>query len=556
MTTPVPVDDASGSEPTVADVPYWFHERATTVGDDSAGEALLPHPRPHPHARQNPHPSAAADAGSLHRPRAHRHKLRNRLLGGGLGAVLVLVLLAVFAVFEPVPFLDDYLKAKVAGQVAAQLACPGSAAPAVRVDVGGGRVLPQLLHDRLSQVHLVVPDTAIGGAQHARVEATLTGVSGLRSSAQRTERIESSTTIAFADMPAPATGPRPAYGRAADGSLTLTVPLTDDLSRGVASVLFLSLSLRGESVIATPRQLLLFKKMIPAGEVSGVTGGVRVTPLPHLPAGLKYTSVSVTNDGVHVGLNGVVVTPLSSLPPVSNGKKVRYSVRNGLLGITSSAIDLEPIFSADVTIWVAPQLQGNKLVMVPQSVTALGEDRPTSDWIASLVLEQIDPASLVTSLPTVPSGVSYKSASVDSQGVKVVVGGVTVSPFSKMPPSGNGLPTTYGAQNGFLTVTTTGMPDTGGRSTITLFSVPRIVGTTMDVSPQQIEVLGARFPAADVLSEIGAQNTTYRLDVLPAGMSYAGVDVPPGGIRVLVSGKNVTLGRGLPGRTCPAPAGH
>jgi hypothetical protein len=100
------------------------------------------------------------------------------------------------------------------------------------------------------------------------------------------------------------------------------------------------------------------------------------------------------------------------------------------------------------------------------------------------------------------------------------------------------------------------MPDTGGRSTITLFSVPRIVGTTMDVSPQQIEVLGARFPAADVLSEIGAQNTTYRLDVLPAGMSYAGVDVPPGGIRVLVSGKNVTLGRGLPGRTCPAPAGH
>jgi hypothetical protein len=116
-------------------------------------------------------------------------------------------------------------------------------------------------------------------------------------------------------------------------------------------------ALRGECVIATQRRLLLFKKMIPAGAVSGVTGGVRVAPLMQLPAGLKYTSVSVGKDGVHVGLGGVVVTPLSGLPPVSSGRKVTYSVRNGLLGITASGIDLESIFSADATIWVAPQLR-------------------------------------------------------------------------------------------------------------------------------------------------------------------------------------------------------
>ena len=525
-------------------VPDWLEQFPVLVGDDFPAE-----PGPWPGAE---HPGGDGGSGQRRRRSRPRRGLR-RLLDVTVGFVGLLIVLAVIAYTMPVPVLDDYLRTQVTSQIAAHLSCAGAAATKAEVSLGPGRVLPQLVHDRLDQVRLTVPDAAVGGAQHAQVQASLTGLTGLRASNQRVEKIDSSTTITFTDMPEPATGPRPTYGHAPDGSLTLTVPMTHGLSDGVSSVLFLTLSLHGENVIATPQKLLLFKKLLPANKVSAVTGGVRVTQLPHLPAGLKYTSVGVAGDGVHVGLGGTVVTPLSSLPSQSNGRAVTYTVRNGQLGITSTAIDLAPIFKAMVTIWVSPQLQGDRLVMVPQSVTALGEDRPTSDVVASLVLGQIDPKSLVTPLPKLPSGVAYRAASVDADGVKVVVGGVTVNPFSKMPPSGNGLPTTYGAQDGLLTVTTKGMPASGAKSTITLYSVPRITGSVMDVSPQQIEVLGALFPAQDVLSEIGAQNTTYQLDALPSGMSYTGVQVLPDGIRVLVNGRNVVLGRGLPGQVCPRP---
>lgn len=535
MTTSTPTEDSPPVHPT-GDRPDDGHawdpfggEASWDITDD--GRAWS---RPRPGRRPR-------------RPR--RHRLLTGVLRGAGGLVVVVMLLALAAYYLPIPMLDAYLNDKVTGEIAAHLSCPGGPATAPQVKLGPGRVLPQLLHDRLNQVHLLVPDVAVGGAKHAQVEAALTGLTGLRDSRQRVDRIESSTTIKFADMPPPLTGPRPTYGYAG-GALSLTVPMTHGLSKGVTSTLFLRLALRGESVIATPEKLLLFNKVIAASKVSAVTGGVRITQLPHLPAGLHYTSVSVGRDGVHVGLSGVVVTPLSSLPPVAGGKKVTYSVRNGQLGISSVAINLWPILRESVTIWVTPQLQGNQLVMVPQSVTALGKDRPTSDWIASFVLKQVDPASLVTQLPALPSGVSYRSASVDAEGVKVVVGGVTVNPFSKMPPSGNGLPTRYGAQDGYLTVTTTGMPDTGKQSSIVLYSIPKITGTTMDVSPQQIEILGSLFPAADVLSQIGAQNTSYQLDPLPAGMGYTGVQVLPQGIRVLVSGQNVVLGRGLPGQKC------
>lgn len=449
--------------------------------------------------------------------------------------------------------LDGVLTHVVTDRIAQRTSCPGTGAPEAQVQLGGGRVLPQLLRGRLSQIRLTVPDASVGGAQHATFAATLSGVTRLTSDTPRARWIEASTTIGFTDMPAPADKPRPTFGRAPDGSLTVTVPVDPKVSGKVGATLFLELRLQGENVIATPQRLLLFGQMLQASKVTKLTGGVRTTPLPKLPTGLNYTSIAAKRDGLHVGLSGVVVTPLSTLPTQVGDKTVSYSARNGLMGITSSMIRVPPIIDESVTIWVKPQLDGNKLIMVPQSVEALGSNRPTDDLVAGIVLDQVDRKSLTRTLPALPAGVRYRSVGVDSAGVKVAVGGETVKPYSQVPQPRDGIQTTYGAQDGLLTASTKGMPSSGSGSTITLYARPRIEGTTLDLDPQTIELFGTQFPADAVLSQIGPQGTTYPLEALPAGLGYAGVQVLPSGLRVLVNGKDADLPAGLPGgKGCPA----
>jgi hypothetical protein len=473
-----------------------------------------------------------------------RHRTRRRPTRRG---VLLTLLIVVAVLLVAGASADGFAARMVADRIAQRMGCPGSTPPEVQVRLGGGRVIPQLLRDRLSEIRLTVPDTAVGGAEHATVTATLTGVTRLTSDTPRAERLESSTAIGFAGMPAPKDRPRPTFGRSPDGSLTVTVPVDQGVSKNVKATLFLQLQLQGENVIATPQRLLLFGQMLQASKVTTVTGGIRRTPLPHLPTGLAYTSISAKQDGLHVGLNGVVVTPLSTLPTQVGDQTVSYSAKNGLMGITSSMIHVPPIIDESVTIWVKPQLDGNKLTMVPQSVEALGSNRPTDDPIAGIVLDQVDQKSLTRTLPVLPVGVRYKSAGVDPAGVKVSVGGETVKPYSQVPQPSDGIPTTYGTQGGLLTASTKGMPSSGSGSTITLFSHPRIAGTTLDLDPQTIQLFGIPFPADAVLSQIGPQGTTYPLDALPAGLTYSGVRVLPSGLQVLVSGRNVTLSGGLPG---------
>lgn len=465
---------------------------------------------------------------------------------GGTLTVLTLPLL----VFTPVPVLNGFLAAQVGDAVAARLACPGKPGPEARVEVGGGAVLSQLARGRLSRIRVTVPDAAVGGARHAALDATLTGVTGFTSDTPKAASLTSSTTIRFADMPAPPTGPRPTFGYT-DGSLTVTVPTSPERAKNVTATLYLALRLQGESIVATPQRLLLFKRMLPATNAAGVAGGSRTTPLPHLPDGLKYTSVSARADGLHVGLNGVVVTPLSALPTTSGGRTVSYSSRGGLLGI-SSQLKVPLILDETITIWAAPRLDGNRLTMVPQSVEVLGSSRPTDDPIAAIVLSQVDSTSLTRTLPTLPAGVRYRSVSVDPTGVKVAVGGESVKPYAQLPQPPGGLPTTFGQEGGLLTASTKGLPADGPRSTLTLYAAPRISGTTLDLSPQRIALFGTLFPAGDVLAQIGTEGTTFPLQALPQGMAYSGVEVLPTGLRVLVGGKDVALARGLPGQGCPA----
>jgi hypothetical protein len=84
-----------------------------------------------------------------------------------------------------------------------------------------------------------------------------------------------------------------------------------------------------------------------------------------------------------------------------------------------------------------------------------------------------------------------------------------------------------------------------------LHARPRIRGTVLDIAPDQIEMFGAQFPAANVLAEVKTHQTTFRLQKLSTGLGYRSVEVLDQGLRIRLDGRDVTMARGsLTGATC------
>jgi hypothetical protein len=463
-------------------------------------------------------------------------KRRLLWLGGGAAAVVVAAGLLVLTV--PVPGLEGYLDRLAIERVRTQVACPGvlPRPPAVTV---GGRLAAQLLRGKLSDVRVSVPDATLNGVPHAAFEGTLRGVTQPAPTLTHAQTMTAAITVGFADLPAPA---GTTYRRTADGGLTVSVAVPAKDAANVKAKLYLKMRLQGETVRSVPQQLRIFGRTVPAAQVAELTGGVRTQKLPPLPSGVTYTSVTPQRDGLHVALSGVATTALSTLPTEVGGRTVSYTTENGLLGIRTSAIGVP------LTIFTAPRLDGSRLTLTPQSVRILGADHTTSDPVARLVLTQIDEKDLTRALPALPSGVRYRSAAVDASGIKVTLGGVTVRPFSTLPQP-EGRPTTFGAENGLLTATANGGSDEP--TPIVLHARPRIHGTVLDIAPDQIEMFGARFPAANVLAEVKAQQTTFALQKLSTGLAYRGVEVLDRGLRIRLDGRDVTMARGsLTGVTC------
>lgn len=460
-----------------------------------------------------------------------------------LGLSLLPLVVALPAVlFLPLPFLDGYLAGVVAERVSSQVACPGSLAQPPKVTVGGGRLVPQLLRRRMSELRLSLPDVTIGDTRHAGLEATLRDVSQPEPGTTRAGSMDAAITVGFANMPTAAGEPPTTYGRAPDGSLSVKTVSPAQNAKAVTAKLYLKMELRGGSVAAVPQRLRMFGRTLPAARVPALVGDDRVQKLPALPDGVTYKSITPRKDGVHVALDGVALEPLSKLPREVDGRPVTYRAGNGLLGI-STAFAIKPIVNIPLTIHTAPRLDGGTLTLVPQSVEILGANRSVDSFLGGIVLGQVKQESLSRKLPALPPGVRYRSVSVDSTGIKVAVGGVTVRPFSTLS-AGDGRPTTFGAENGLLTASTKGGNPDGSPTPIVLYAKPRIAGTTLDLAPQQIEMFGAVFPAGNVLSQVRARKTAFPLPALPTNLEYRGVEVRPEGLRITLSGKDVVLRKG------------
>lgn len=518
----------------------------TSSAELASNEVLAPGSPGHLSRRPQPDRDVRL-RGRGRRRRLPPRRRRRVVLAGGMLALLAPGALVVV----PVPILDDFLAAKVSQQITARMTCPGGTSSPPQVALGGGRLLPQLVRRRLTQINVRQSDATIGDARHADFSATIRDVDGITTDAPRAGSMDVSITVPFAHLPVPAGQPPLTFARAPDGSLMMTTTVAPGQAGNVTATLFLQLQLRGESLEAVPQRLQVFGRSLPAAQLGSLTGGVRRTKLPHLPDGLTYTFARAQADGVHVGIDGVVTTPLSSLPTTVGERTVSYSTADGLLGISTS-FAVPPIINVPLTIYTAPRLTGETLTLVPQSVRILGANRPPDSSIARLVLRQVNQSDLTRKLPTLPAGVRYRSVGIDRSGVKVGVGGVTVTPLSELPQPTTGMPTVFGAQDGLLTASTRGVPANGPGMPIVLYANPRITGNELDTTPQRIAMFGTQFPAADMLSRIEAPSTTRTLQPLPAGLAYVGADVLPTGLRIRVTGKDVSLSpTAMAGMTCP-----
>ncbi len=454
-----------------------------------------------------------------------------------VAAIVMLVMIVAVAA------LTQFMNSQLTRRIAAQMAMAGAGTPS-RVTLKGGWLLPQLLTGKLSEIQLPLPDAAMGCVRHAAIEVTLRGVSQSGAVAHA-DSIDASTRLAFASLPAQPGLPKASFARAADGSLAVTVVSNPKLAASLVTKVFVKLELHGNTLTAVPQGLMLFGHLLRTPDLASVTGGPHVTHLPALPAGLAYRSITPENDGLHVALGGVATTPLSALPASVGGGAVSYSASNGLLGISTSIPLL--VTNVPLTIWAQPTLSASTLTMVPRSVQLLGEDRSPSDVLAQSVLSQISQSQLTRKLPALPAGVNYQSVSVDSQGVHVAVGGVTVRPFSDMASGTPGA--TFSAQDGLLVTTVKGMPANAKPVTIVMLARPEITDGALVIHPEKFIVLGTVYSATDVMSQVKFPSIRYPLPALPAHMAYTGIGVLPGGLRVSASGKNVTLGKSMFGNS-------
>lgn len=480
----------------------------------------------------------------VHRPAHLALGLRRKWVALSATGVTLLLALGMLALAVPLPGLEGFLGDRVQRRVGDQVACPGTLPSPPEVTVGGeGPLLPQALRGKLGELHVKVPDVTLSGVPHAAFAAAMRDVTQPAKDTTHVGSMDAEITVAFRNLPTHGQATMPTFRRAPDGGLTVDVVMPAEAADNVKAKLYLKMSVQGETVRSVPQRLELFGRTVPAGQVGDLTGGVRTEKLPHLPDGVVYKSITPRADGLHVALGGVSTTALATLPATVGGRDVTYTAADGLLGINTSAIGLP------LTIKAEPVLSGTTLTLTPRTVHILGGDHDPDDAIAKLVLSQTDQKSLRRTLPALPSGVSYRSVTVDPGGIRLTIDGVTVKPFSALAPPPGGHPTTFGAAGGLLTATQTG--GSGDATPITLYGRPIIHGATLDIAPRQIQMFGIRFPAAKVLAEVSAQQTTFPLQKLPAGLAYGKVEVLPAGLRIRLSGKDVTLARGsLTGGSC------
>jgi hypothetical protein len=138
-------------------------------------------------------------------------------------------------------------------------------------------------------------------------------------------------------------------------------------------------------------------------------------------------------------------------------------------------------------------------------------------------------------------GAALSDRHVEHASIDVTIG------YAALPGSVAGHRVSYRALNGSLAIDIA--VDIAGRPVpVTALVDPAISGTTLRLTPREVDALGVRVPAVTVLGNGFGPDLNRPLPVLPAGLRYSAVSATDTGLRINVTGDDLTMPAG-PG--CP-----
>jgi hypothetical protein len=196
--------------------------------------------------------------------------------------------------------------------VADRLACTAGLTSRPSVRFGGGPFLPQAADGRFTDVDVSAHDVRRRDITIATVHAHLRGVSLPVRNRVDAAQVRIDLTVGYAALPAEVGGWHVSY-RAANGMLAADTTLTV-AGRQIPVTVLLEPTLNETTMTIEPRGVELFGMRRPLGALppGSVIGSGFSRTLPALPTGLRYQSLTVTDNGLRLTVGGDNITAIAN----------------------------------------------------------------------------------------------------------------------------------------------------------------------------------------------------------------------------------------------------
>jgi hypothetical protein len=221
-----------------------------------------------------------------------------RLLRWRRTRVAVLVAVAVVLLVAA----DRVAAGIAAGAAADRIACAAGLADRPSVDLGGVPVLVPLLTGRYPEVRVTAHDVSRGDLRADTVDADLRDVS-VSGGRLHAARVHVDVTVGYGSLPTEYAGHPVRYHAA--GTMLGVDTMVELAGQPVPVTILAVPGIDHDTATLTPREVEVLGLRTPMGRLPG--GGPALDlnrPLPALPAGLRYESLTATDRGLRIGIAG------------------------------------------------------------------------------------------------------------------------------------------------------------------------------------------------------------------------------------------------------------
>jgi LmeA-like phospholipid-binding len=209
---------------------------------------------------------------------------------------------------------DRLAGAAAAGLVADRVACAAGLDARPAVSFGAVPFLPQLATGRLVDVRVVAHHVRRGDVTVDTVDAHLHGLSLPAGDRMAAAHVSIDLTVGYGVLPPELAG-HPVGYRAVAGRLAVDTTTTV-AGRPLAVTILVEPRIDGTTLTLTPREVQVLGVRAPLDVLPPGTGaaGELSRPLPALPAGLRYRSLTATEQGLRLAIDG------DNVSAATNGK--------------------------------------------------------------------------------------------------------------------------------------------------------------------------------------------------------------------------------------------